>query len=113
MMPAGTFTVLTRPSPGWMLAMWTSSKQVMWLFKGSEVILMVASQMPVKTRDLNEQKEKFCHQMSEVFIIHLVMITSKSASNSFSVSYSFFKTFSIHLFQRDRRSDFNSTGLMH
>lgn len=23
---------------------------------------MVASQMPVKTRDLNEQKEKCCHQ---------------------------------------------------
>ena len=42
-------TLLTNPSPGLMLVMCTSSRQAIRLFKGSEVILMVASQIPVRT----------------------------------------------------------------
>ena len=32
---------LTRPSPGLMLVSWTSSKQVDWLIRGSDVVLTV------------------------------------------------------------------------
>lgn len=59
--PAGCvqkLLTLTSPSPGLILVMGTSSKQVMWVFKGSEVILMVESQMPVKTRALSKQKDQ-------------------------------------------------------
>lgn len=43
--------VLTRPSPGWMLVSWTSSKQADWLIRGSDVVLTVWSQMLFKIFD--------------------------------------------------------------
>lgn len=51
---------LTRPSPGWILVSWTSSKQADWLIRGSEVVLTVWSQMLFKILDCERKGKTKC-----------------------------------------------------